>query len=810
MTDVSRRTVPELLSPAGGFEALRAAVAGGADAVYLGLDQLNARRGAPNFTLDTLGDACRFAHLRGVKVYLTVNVVILPAEIEGALDLVDRAWSMGVDAVIVQDLGLLRVLREALPEVRVHGSTQMNAHSSDTVRVLAQRGITRVTLARETSLEEIGRLVGAAHDAGAEAESFVHGAICVCYSGQCLLSSLVGGRSANRGACAQPCRLPYELVDEKNKVIETPGAHLLSPKDLAGLTVLDGLVAAGVSSVKIEGRMKSAEYVALVTGVYRAALDRAADTTHPFEARDGETEVLNEAFSRGFTEAYLSSERGNDMMSYRRPNNRGVSVGRIVDVAPGRATIALDVGLDAGDTIEVWTSRGRFAQTVGPLSLGSSGQRTAPGGSRAGFVPVEPVASGDRVFRVRNASLSEAAARMYADPAGSASIGLSVRVRMTVGEPLEIAVSDGQGRSGSAHGPEVEPARTRPVTPEDIVEHVGRLGGTAFLAESWDIELSPDAGIGFSVLHRVRREAIARYEDVLLEPWAARTPTSPAVPYLPPPARHRDPAPRLVAMVGSLPAAKACLQAGCESVYVPVDVLTEREPGVPVPRGVVPSLPRIAHDAERGTIQEQVGDTGRVQAATLGLLASCAERGLEVDAHWSLNALNSYSVAELAELGAGFVWLSPELSSRQVTEVVAGAAVPVGIAIAGRQEVMVTEHCILMAQGPCSQRCGGCKRRQGWHFLRDRKGYSFPVRTDAAGRSHVFNSVPLDLTHALAEVLATGVSALRLDLETESVNRAAAEVARVRQALQDTLAGREPARKDRDRVTSGHFFRGVS
>jgi putative protease len=251
------------------------------------------------------------------------------------------------------------------------------------------------------------------------------------------------------------------------------------------------------------------------------------------------------------------------------------------------------------------------------------------------------------------------------------------------------------------------------------------------------------------------------------------------------------------------------LQAGCESVYVPVEALADLGPSGVLPQGVIPSLPRIAHDTEIDQLLEGVQGAPRLQAATLGLLNRCASRDVEVHAHWSLNALNSHAVAELADIGAGFVWLSPELSSRQVTDVAATAPLPVGIAIAGRQEVMVTEHCILMAQGPCGRRCGGCKRRQGWHFLRDRKGYSFPVKTDSAGRSHVFNSVPLDLTHALSEVLATGVSALRLDLETEPVNRAAAEVARVRQALQDTLAGREPARKDRDRVTAGHFFRGV-
>jgi len=800
---------PELLSPAGGSEALRAAVAGGADAVYLGLEEFNARRGAPNFTLGTIGDACKFAHLRGVRVYLTVNVVILPSEMQAAADMVDRAWAAGVDAVIVQDMGLLRVIRETMPHVRVHASTQINAHSSASVRVLAQRGVSRVTLARETSLQEIGAIARAASAVGIEVESFVHGAICVCYSGQCLLSSLIGGRSANRGTCAQPCRLPYELVDEKNKVTDAPGTHLLSPKDLAGLTVLDDLVATGVAAVKIEGRMKSAEYVALVTGVYRSALDRASDRERPFQVRDGELEVLNEAFSRGFTEAYLAGERGNDMMSYRRPNNRGVAVGRIATVSESGVTLTLDVALDSGDTVEVWTSRGRFAQTVGPLAHGGGVHRTAPAGSKPSITVSEPVSVGDRVFRVRNAALSEAAARTFADPAGSVSTPLTVSVRMTIGDPLEIMVSDDAGRTGRAEGPVVERARTRPVTSDDIAEHVGRLGGTAFSAKAWDIELSSEAGIGFSVLHRVRREAIADYESGVLKPWSARVETLPSLPYLPPPSRYRDPAPRLVASVSSLPTARACLQAGCESVYIPVEALLGHG-DAPLPRGMVLSLPRIAHDAEIGALMQAVAGAPRVQAATLGLVSACAEKGIDVEAHWSLNALNSYAVAELADVGAGFVWLSPELSSRQVSEVVSACPVPVGVAVSGRQELMVTEHCILMSEGPCSQRCESCPRRQGWRFLRDRKGYSFPVKTDSSGRSHVYNSVPLDLTHALPELLATGVAALRLDLETEPANRAAAEVARVRQALQDTLAGREPVRVERDRVTSGHFFRGVS
>jgi len=798
------RDVPELLAPSGGPEALRAAVANGADAVYLGVDRLNARRGAENFTLDGLAETCRYAHLRGVRVYLTVNVVVLPTELDEALALIDRAWTAGVDAVILQDLGLVRIVRQALPHVRVHGSTQLNTHSSASVTVLASRGVARVTLARELSTEEIARLVSAGARCGVEIESFVHGALCMSYSGQCLLSSLIGGRSANRGLCAQPCRLAYELTDDRGEVLATPGAHLLSPKDLAGITMLPELLRAGVAALKIEGRMKSADYVALVTGTYRAALDRAAADPVGYEVRDGEMAVLREAFSRGFTEAYLRAERGNDMMSYRRPNNRGVPVGRISAADGTVATVAFESQVDSEDTVEIWTSRGRFAQRIGPLRYAGGQHRMAPAGTRAEMTLEGKAAVGDRVFRVRNAALAAAAERTYAHGEG-ATVPLSVSVRMVIGEPLRVEVSDDAGHAASADGPVVEAARTRAVSAEDVIEHVGRFRGTAYAASSWDVVVSPGAGIGFSVLHHVRGEAIEHLERSVLAPWADRLPSEPALPYLPPPHRNARPAPRLVATAADLPTARACLQAGCESVHVPVEALGNEPPA----RGIVALLPRVCHDGETEAVLARVSPGATAVAGTLGLVHEAANRGAVVEAHWSLNALNAHAVAELADIGASFVWLSPELSSRQIASVAPASPVPVGVAVYGRQEVMVTEHCVLMAEGECAQRCVSCERRQGWRFLRDRKGYSFPVRTDTSGRTHIYNAVPLDLTHALDEVLATGVAALRLDLETERANSAAKIVATVRQSLQEALAGRPISHQKRDGVTSGHFFRGV-
>ncbi|HET6351226.1 MAG TPA: DUF3656 domain-containing protein [Coriobacteriia bacterium] len=795
----------ELLAPAGGPAALRAAVFSGADAVYLGLDDLNARRGAENFTRENFADACRLAHLHGAKVYLTANIVVLPGEMEHALETIDFAWGAGVDAVIVQDFGLLRVIREALPHVRVHSSTQMNTHNSATVRALAELGVSRITLGREVSLAEIAALSETGREVGVEIESFVHGALCICYSGQCLLSSMVGGRSANRGMCAQPCRLPYELEDEAGRALGDVGAHLLSPKDLAGIAILGELVNTGVSALKIEGRMKSPEYVALVTGVYRAALDRAIAGPAAYEVRAGELSVLSEAFSRGFTQAYLTGERGNEMMSYRRPNNRGVLIGRIVTATAGHATIALETAVDAEDTIEVWTSRGRFAQKLGALGFGGGTHVGAPGGERVEVALEEPASPGDRVFRVRNASLNDAAERVYASNEGR-PVPVRASVRILVGQPLRIEFTDEQGRTGVAEGAAVEAARTKPLSIAEVMEHIGRLGGTPYEVTSWDVDLAADAGMGFSTLHRVRRDAIACYESGLLSAWDERESVSPKLPRPPRTAMRTTEEPAVIAVVGSAEAARACLDAGAAEVHVAAHAW--RADTMSDPR-IVPVVSRIMHDAQADYLLRPARAAKRAVAGTLGALRLLASEGVDVQGHWSLNALNPWAVALLAESGASSVWLSPELSARQIADVANASAVPLGVAVAGSQELMVTEHCVLMSEGECDRQCASCSRRATHRWLKDRKGYRFPVVTDALGRTHLYNAVPLDVVASLPDVLATGVSLLRIDAELLSPDEAAALVSRVRAGIAAHLAGRVAPKPDAP-ATTGHFFRGVS
>jgi putative protease len=793
---------PELLAPAGDSIALRAAVANGADAVYLGADRFNARRSAGNFSLSELAEATRYAHLRGVRVYLAANILILPDEMQDALSLVDEAWAAGVDAAIVQDIGLLSAIRGELPEVRIHASTQMGVHDSATAGVLSGLGVSRITLARETSIE---RMAAMARSTDIEIESFVHGALCFCYSGQCLMSSVIGGRSGNRGMCTQPCRMRYELFDADGERREVPGRHLLSPKDLAGIEVLPELISAGVSALKIEGRMKSPEYVALVTGVYRKALDRAAADPGLYSATEAERDTLLEAFTRGFSTAYLDGIDDDRMMSYTRPNDRGVLVGRVKEVAEGVATVALERAMDAEDTIEIWTRRGRFTQRVGEMVHRGNPLRHAPAGEDVGITVEEPASAGDRVFRVVAASLEAAARRTFEHDEHAPKVPADMHVSVVQGRPVSVTATVGDAE-GTAEGPLVEAARTKVLTAEQVMEHVGRMGSTPFAAQSWDIELQPGAGLGYSVLHRTRREALDALEADMLKPWSARQASRPAIEFLSQPKQGSRSLARPSIVVRAMDADLAAdmLVAGADVVFLPLG-LTGGMPDEPDSRLAL-EMPRVAPDHEIETALAHVAEGQRVVATTLGLLAASVEKGAVAEAHWGLNATNPWSVDAMSRMGAERVWLSPELRLEQVADTIHSSAVSCGVAVYGRQELMVTQHCVL-GVGGCTKACATCDIR-GWSSLRDEKGYEFPVTSDLSGRSHIFNSLPLDVVHAMGEILDAGVDAVRIDLTTETAAESREVIGRVRAAA-DAAVARVDGPPRAEGTTTGHFFRGV-
>ena len=805
----------ELLAPAGDMACLHAAVRAGADAVYLGAQEFNARRGAGNFTLDDLHEACHYAHLRGVRIYLTVNTVVLDSEMPAALELVRQAYRRGVDAFIVQDLGLARELRRVLPEAELHVSTQMNIHNVAGIAVAARIGAKRVTLARELALGELAELADAARGLGMEVEVFGHGALCICYSGQCLMSSLVGGRSANRGRCAQACRLPYELHNKAvRKPLNAPGEHLLSPKDLCTIDMLPQLVEAGVSSLKVEGRMKSPEYVSAVVGVYRQVLDRVLGESGRQDATHDERRVLAEAFSRGFTEAYLVGETGNDMMSYQRPNNRGVLVGRVDSARDGVVSVQVEREVTPGDVLEFWTARGHFAYTVQDADIvGKRRLRIA--------APLKKVGKGDRVFRVREAAAA------YVDDALEPRVPVVGQVRLRIGQPLLVSFTAPDGVVASFEGDIVEPARTKPVLADDVRDHIDRMGSTPFALAGRDalaVDLDEGAGIGFSQLHKARAAALALLEESLAPRELRRLPRAVDKPRPEPAHPHGC---EVCVLAANPSCARAAKRAGADAVYVhalnykrgTAMVGGQVSPTVEqagYPNRAVLALPTIAHGAVEGTRESRFGfdamDAVRagkpVLADNIGQLLEAVAAGAEAEAGPHIPALNRFALDELADLGVRRVWLSPELSMGQIAQVSRNKPVSLGLYVSGAAELMVTEHCLLMSQGPCNRNCTECVRRKSPHFLKDRKGFEMPVVTDCCGRSHLYNAVSLDLTHLMPDLLAAGVDAVMVDATLLNVEETTAAVRRAVRA-RDVAQKSGDALKKVDGATTGHIFRGV-
>jgi putative protease len=367
-----------------------------------------------------------------------------------------------------------------------------------------------------------------------------------------------------------------------------------------------------------------------------------------------------------------------------------------------------------------------------------------------------------------------------------------------------------QGLTGTATGPVVETARTRPVTAEEVAEHVGRLGGTPYRIGEVSVRIDADAGVSFSELHRLRREAVARLDDARLRPWAGRAVSS-HPPRLDPPADRPGSAhapagiaPALVVVVRDAAAARACRKAGADRVLV-VDPDADC-----AETGTGRLLDRVVHEVEFDAVMALADCAGPAVAGNLGVLRARGEAGRLVEADWGLNVLNPWSVSALAGMGASAVWASPELDGRQLADLVSSSSLPIGVVVGGRTELMVAEHCVLQAAGPCAHACASCSRRREQWTLLDRKGYRMPVTTDAAGRAHIYNAVPLDLSRSIGELLDAGVSALRLEMQTASNEEAVAVTKAWRKRIDGAVrSGQLPLTPIIEPSTTGHFYRGV-
>ncbi|NBR97275.1 MAG: U32 family peptidase, partial [Verrucomicrobia bacterium] len=497
---------PELLAPAGDWECLKAAVTAGADAVYFGLPAFNARLRAENFTEADLPLVMDYLHARGRRGYLTLNVLIFPSELVEAERLLRWAGESKVDAIIVQDLGLVRLAREVCPQVEIHASTQMTLTSPEGVAFARRQGISLAVLARELSLRELAKFPSPTDPSGLPLEVFVHGALCVAYSGQCLTSEVLGRRSANRGECAQACRLPYGLeVDGQPKDL-SDRAYLLSPQDLAAVDEIPELIKLGLHSFKIEGRLKSPDYITAVTSVYRKAIDRALDN-HPAPASKEDKYRLEMTFSRGLFSGWFHGVDHQQLVHARFGKKRGPFAGKIARTGPDWIELEeMLTPLHPGDGVVI--DRGSNTENEpGGFLFGVHGNRIS---FRHGSLPPHSTRPGDRVWKTKDPQLEKQLKAERSKEAPAETSPLHLKISGLAGQPIQIhAVARNQEATLSSAIP-LAAARNQPVTLESLRDQLSRLGGTPFHLGDLAVDLPQPVILPVSELNRLRRELVAR------------------------------------------------------------------------------------------------------------------------------------------------------------------------------------------------------------------------------------------------------------------------------------------------------------
>lgn len=816
---------PELLAPAGGRDALIAAVQSGADAVYLGAGSFNARQSADNFGGNALADAIAYAHARGVRVHVTLNTLVREDERTALIQAIEEIAAAGADAVLVQDFGVARLTREIAPEMPLHASTQMAAHNRSAVQFLAEQGFARAVLAREMSLAEIRACAGL----GIETEVFVHGALCVACSGQCLFSSLVGGRSGNRGRCAQPCRLPYRMDGREG--------YLLSTRDLCAIDRLDELADAGVASLKIEGRLKRPEYVSTVVRAYRAALD------HAIAPDESTIQSLRQMFNRGgFTEGYLPGVSDTRLIYSARPNHLGVEVGKCVQ----SGKIRLSANLDPADALalrapamrnplpkadfsnENATNSSNCMETLAP-------DRTIKLTGRAGeTVACSEARKGDALIRLVSEAQMRSAREYCAAEHRAADV--NARLILRVGQPLELIVTDDTQTSPAARcengnvspaesdcysdsltshtaiafGVMVERAQNRVTDPGRVRAQLEKTGGTAYRMRQIELDMDSDAFCPISALNALRRDALEKLNALRApRPYALHAPRPIA------PLAHTAPAAPEIMLESANPAVLAHAGDG-NAIFSPEDV---RLPALNAALELLPGRFFLAPPMVLGEESLQSlnawanahsGRIAGVYLTNIGQFALAWPGALRAD--FSLNAANRAAIRQLRDWGVGRIAPSVELTTGQIA-LLDGE---LELVVHGYLPLMQLRHCPYRTThelpGPHAlcRRCDSCSEPVTGKTLTDRTGAQFTLRrvaTDEGCIVRILNSVPLMLLRRANRLSKADAWRIR----TEDAGEAEALLRLYALAARGADFKSDPAWTKYESLpaTTGHFFRGV-
>ncbi|MBN1324390.1 MAG: U32 family peptidase [Methanotrichaceae archaeon] len=847
--------LPELLAPAGSWDSMKAAVAAGADAVYLGGRRFGARASAENFTLAEMERAVEHAHLRGVKVYVTVNTLVHDRELAKLAEYMVDLYAMGVDALLIQDLGAISLAKEVVPGMELHGSTQMTIHNVEGAIRAASLGLRRVVLARELALPEVESMASA----GIGLEIFVHGALCYCYSGQCLLSQAIGGRSGNRGVCAQPCRKPYRLLSGEadaygrmnsgKAVSQTGRSYLLSPRDLSLYPHLEMIVRSQVEAIKIEGRMRSPLYVATVVDVYRRALDAIGEGEWSPSLKDMDDLAL--AFNRGFTAGYLMGERGEPLMATESPENRGLHLGRVSSV-DGHGVASIEIH---GTAIPEKGDGLVFIQ--GDCKVGLVLRRDPLVRGRQIWLDVPPsVERGAIVRMTRRASLE----RRIQEIMRRGRPPIPIRIEMTWDEGVPLARARIAGPKGdllvSLEGERMEKARSSPLSNEQIRTQIERSGGTPFAV---DLSMNYPGGLFAPprTLNRLRRDLLEGAEIALIEAFkpskekvASSRSRLPEISAEPPfhrnAANHlaktsmarlievpaellcpgRSSSPTLAAYAESLETVEGAVRGGCTRIYfqpedriassatspVPPLELLERAVDAAGKGELVWKWPRITRrrflDIAKPLLPKAF-DAGISEVMVDGLGAASAviegEPRMSLSGSAGLNIWNFRSALLLKEFRR--LTLSPELNAQDILETAARVKARGGpkleLVVQGSQEVMVSEDCL-----PC-RAARTLSVRDSTLGLLDSTGRTFPLRLDTEGRTHIFNAVETSLVDAVPALLDMGIASIVIDARW----RSPAYAERMAQIYRKAMAGDVMVAKGEVRsmawggITTGSLFR---
>ncbi|HSQ66764.1 MAG TPA: DUF3656 domain-containing protein [Polyangiaceae bacterium] len=771
---------PELLAPAGDEASLNAAVAAGADAVYFGLKSYSARARAENFDQAALDATMRELHRRGRKGYVALNTLVFDAEL-GPLEASIRACAeAGVDAVIVQDLGVARLVRSVAPSLPIHASTQMTCTDAGAVELARELGASRVILARELSLEDIAR-VRAGSDL--ELEVFVHGALCVAYSGQCLTSEAIGGRSANRGACAQACRLPYELMVDGERRDTGDRAYLLSPQDLEASALVPRLVELGVASLKIEGRLKGPDYVFATTRLYREAIDGAApDAVHLAEAL--------QTFSRGSGPGFLGGTDHQRLVDGETCDHRGVLAGTVRGVRDLGGRRMLDVAvtdtLRRGDGVlvqggyagegevggRVWTMRDERGLDVETAKPGSRVYAwLGPDRELPRELPER------RLFRTSSPSVGQGLEAAGREPA---RVAIDVVVAGTAGAPLSLHAIAADGRAASAESDVVlAPAKSAPLTADAIEGKLAKLGETSYELRALDARgLADGVILPLSSLNRARRALTAALDErAARRHETTQVRSSDLVDRAAPPDRAPPPE-GLFVLARNLPQAQAALDAGASGVYLDflelvgtgaaLRALRERPGGAWI--GVAP--PRIRKPGEE-KIDRYLRDLrpDAILVRGLGALREAAECDVPCVGDFSLNVTNRLSAAEV--LGRGVIAFTPsfDLDEGQLRALVDSPFGPFAeVVVHHPMPLFHMEHCVfaaMLSNGSDHRTCGRpCESHTV--SLRDRAGVDHPIEADVGCRNTVFHGRAQSAVGLVPALGAAGVRRHRIELVRET------------------------------------------